>query len=466
MTQSTKASSLPLYALLVLMAPGCSDKQDTGGANSAGGTPSSPATSAARPTAAPEGAARRNVEESQALLLLRGLPTLGTAHSVAIVELNPDATNFGAILQEFELPKLTLPLHHLYYSPNGRLYATGLDPKCSLAEIGLSRDAKGAAVIKGVKCLDTGGQQVGEDIIWHNVKGKEYMFVTFMGGTGVDQADCGSVGVFDPQSNALIKTIQARKSVVAKDAPYIMYPHGMSAYQDRLVISSTVHPDLATGVGNAITVIDLNTFEPIQNIVVEDAKPVGFPSSPVEVLFVRPSIVPGVAPAVLVNTMFGFETWKIPYTEADKRFGAPVKLYDGVQGSTGVPLEFYGNQTELFVSHALPGVVKRYKLSGLPELVSSGPDIKAEAGAHHMIFFTTPSGRKVIAMQNNLLNLGNAADKDPTEIPFKAKVNAHSVTVHDLQTGDLIAKVNFKERYKQGVENIEALFGSGFVHHH
>jgi hypothetical protein len=449
MTRPTKLRFFPLYALLLITVPH-----------------SAPSAAAAQPAAAPEAAARRNVEESQALVLLRGLPTLGTKHSIAIVELNPEAKNFGAILQEFELPDLTLPLHHLYYSPNGRLYSTCLDPKSSLVEVGLSRNASGAAVIKGVKRLDTGGQQVGEDIIWHSVKGKEYMIVTFMGGTGVDQADCGSVGVFDPQSNTLIKIIQARKSQVAKGAPYILYPHGLSAYQDRLVISSTVHPDLKTGVGNAITVIDLNTLEPIQNIVVEDAKPVGFPSSPVEVLFVRPSIVPGVTPAVLVNAMFGFETWRIPYREADKSFGAPVKVYDGVKAATGVPLEFYGNQTELFVSHAVPGIVKRYKLSGLPELVPSGPDIKTGLGAHHMIFFTTAAGRKVIAVQNNLLNLGNAADKDPTEVPFIAKVNDHSVTVHDLQSGERLARVSFKERYKKGIENIEALFGSGFVHHH
>jgi hypothetical protein len=451
-------------ALLVLMLPGCSSKPESAASGPSGSVPSSTAT--APKAAAAEPAARRNVEETQALVLLRGLPTLGTTHSIAIVELNPEAANFGAILQDFELPNLTLPLHHLYYSPNGRLYATCLDPKSSLAEVSLSRNATGAAVINGVKPLNTGGQQVGEDIMWHTVNGKEYMFVTFMGGTGVDQPDCGSVGVFDPQSNALIKTIQARKSGVAAGAAYIMYPHGLSAYQDRLVISSTVHPDLKTGVGNVITVIDLNTFEPIQNIVVEDAKPVNFPSSPVEVLFVRPSIVPGVAPAVLVNTMFGFETWKIPYNETDKSFGAPMKVYDGGKAGTGVPLEFYGNQTELFVSHALPGVVKRYKLSSLPDLVSSGADIKTEVGAHHMIFFTAPSGRKVIAVQNNLLNLGNAADKDPTEIPFIAKVNANSVTVHDLQSGELLAKLDFKERYKKGVENIEALFGSGFVHHH
>jgi hypothetical protein len=40
------------------------------------------------------------------------------------------------------------------------------------------------------------------------------------------------------------------------------------------------------------------------------------------------------------------------------------------------------------------------------------------------------------------------------------------VTVHDLQSGERLAKVSFKERYKKGVENIESLFGSGFVHHH
>ena len=405
-------------------------------------------------------------EEAQAVVLLRGLPTLGTQHTVAIVEMDPEADNFGAILNEFEIPDMQLPLHHVYYSPTGRLYATGLDPKCSLAEIGLSRNASGAAQINGVNCLDTGGQQVGEDIMWHTVNGTEYMFVTFMGGTGVEQSDGGSLGVFDPQSNAVVKIIEARKSQVADGQPFIMYPHGISAFGDRMVIASTIHPDLATGVGDSITVIDLNTFTPIQNIVVEDAKPVGFPSSPVEVLFVRPGIVQDVNPAVLVNTMFGFETWRIPFNQEDKSFGTPEKLYDGATNGTGVPLEFYGNETELFVSHALPGVVKRYELSKLPDLVSSGPDIVADAGSHHMIFYSTRSGRKVIAVQNNLLNLGNAADNDPTDIDFIAKVNAHTVTVHDLGTGERLASIDFRARYKKGIENIDGLFGSGFVHHH
>ncbi len=408
----------------------------------------------------------RNAEESQGIVLLRGLPTLDTVHSVAIVELDPEAENFGAILHEYPVTGFDLPLHHLYYSPQGRLYSTGLDPSCSLAEIGLNRDASGAPVINSVDCLDTHGQQVGEDMMWHSVGDTEFMFVTFMGGTGVDQADGGSIGVFDPVSNELVKIIEARKSEVGEGEPYIMYPHGISAYEDRMVVTSTIHPDLATGVGNTITVIDLNTLEPIQNIVIEETKPVGFPSSPVEVLFVRPQISPEADLGVLVNTMFGFETWKIPFNAEDKSFGTPEKVYDGATEGTGVPLEFYGNETELFISHAIPGVVKRYDLKQLPDLVSSGPDIVAELGAHHMIFYSTSSGRKVIAVQNNLLNLGNAADEDPTDIDFIAKVNDHSITVHDLETGERLASVNFKDRYNKGIDNLEALFGSGFVHHH
>jgi len=405
-------------------------------------------------------------EETQALVLLRGLPTLDTTNSVAIVEMDPEAENFGAILYEFETPNIDPPLHHIYYSPTGRAFATALDPKCSLVEIMLARDVSGSPLINTVDCIDTGGQQVGEDIMWHTVGDNDYMFVTFMGGSGVEQSDGGTIAVLDAQSMEVIKIIEARKSNVGEGEPFIMYPHGLSAYGDRMIVTSTIHPDLATGVGNTVTVIDLNTLMPIETIVVEDSKPVGFPSSPVEVLFVRPSIVADVEPAVLVNTMFGFETWTIAYDEANKTFAAPVKIYDGVEQGTGVPLEFYGNETELFISHSLPGVVKRYDLASLPELVSSGADIVTDAGAHHMIFYSTKSGKQVIAVQNNLLNLGNAADNDPTDIDFIAKVNAHTVTVHNLATGEKLATVNFKDRYNKGIDNIDGLFTSGFVHHH
>ncbi|WP_170517237.1 hypothetical protein [Ruegeria atlantica] len=403
-------------------------------------------------------------EESQGMVLLRGLPTLDTSHSIAIIELDPESDRFGEILSEVEQPEMEHPLHHLYYSPNGRLYATGLDPSCSLAEVGLARDAAGAPVISGFTCLDTQGQMVGEDIMWANSNGQEYMFVTFMGGTGGD--DGGSVGVFDPQTNEVVKVIEARKSQVGEGAPYIMYPHGISAFEDRMVVTSTVHPDLATGVGNMLTIIDLNALEPIENIVVEKEKPLDFPSSPVEVLFARPGMHPDIEPAILANTMFGFETWKVPYDAGSKSFGEAEVIYSGVANETAVPLEFYGTEDELFISHALPGVVKRYELAALPELVSSGPDIVADPGAHHMIFFTSASGRDLIAIQNNLLNLGNGADDDPTDVDFIADLASHTISVHDLETGERLATIDFKERYNKGVDNLEGLFGSGFVHHH
>jgi len=440
MKQDIKSVLCATSAFLLLTLGACADQTDT--------------------------AAEEDVESTQAMVLLRGLPTLDTGHSVAIVELDPEAENFGEIITEYEFGGLDAPLHHMYYSPGGRLYSTGLDPACSLAEIGLSRDATGAPVINGMDCVDTQGQLVGEDIVWATSNGTEYMFVTFMGGTGLDQQDAGSVGVFDAQTNEVVKIIEARKSQVGEGEPYIMYAHGISAYGDRMVVSSTVHPDMTSGVGNAVTVIDLNTLEPIENIVVEDASPLGFPSSPVEILFVRPAISPEATPSVLVNTMFGFEVWQIPYNESDKSFGTPEKLYDGATEGTAVPMEFYGNETELFISHGIPGVVKRYDLASLPQLVPSGPDIVADAGAHHLFFFSSASGRALVAVQNNLLNLGDAAEDDPTDVDFMAKLNAHTITVHDLETGEQVASVNFKERYQKGIENVEGLFGSSFVHHH
>ena len=84
-------------------------------------------------------------EESQAVVLMRALPTLSENHSIGIIELDPESENFGKLLAEYEQPDIKHPMHHLYYSPNGRLYSTGLDPNCSLAEIGLARGRFGYA---------------------------------------------------------------------------------------------------------------------------------------------------------------------------------------------------------------------------------------------------------------------------------------------------------------------------------
>ncbi|WP_174823077.1 hypothetical protein [Ruegeria arenilitoris] len=62
--------------------------------------------------------------------------------------------------------------------------------------------------------------------------------------------------------------------------------------------------------------------------------------------------------------------------------------------------------------------------------------------------------------------MGNSADNDPTDVDFMAGLNGRTISVHDLETGKRLATVNIKDRYNKGVENLEGLFGSGFVHHH
>ena len=86
------------YAIAVALLLGltaCSKEKPTNVAQSAGPPPVVADSASPEPASTPQ----RNIEESQAVVLLRGLPTLDTVHSVAIVEMDPEAENFGAILQ-------------------------------------------------------------------------------------------------------------------------------------------------------------------------------------------------------------------------------------------------------------------------------------------------------------------------------------------------------------------------------
>jgi hypothetical protein len=147
-----------------------------------------------------------------------------------------------------------------------------------------------------------------------------------------------------------------------------------------------------------------------------------------------------------------------------KRLGAFQKIMLGDDEGIGIPLEFYGNSSqkfgaELFVSWSVPGVVKRFDMSKLPELVeNTEAPIESGAGAHHMFFFTTASGREVMAVQNNLLNLGTALGPD---------LSANTVTIHDVSTGEKLETIDFEGGpSKSAVEYVDAIFGSGYAHHH
>jgi DNA-binding beta-propeller fold protein YncE len=376
----------------------------------------------------------------------------GGADGVALINLDPESADFGQIMQEFELGEGVLP-HHLYYNyDQSRLYNTTLGGEF-LYELLLERDEDGVPTITGSQAIDTGESIVGEDMFFTG-DGETY-WMTFIGGSGGERD--GSIGVFDAQTNALINTIVAPEPEnPANGEPFVLYPHGISANEDLgyLMVTSTVHPDLTTGVGNTVTVIDMETGEPVQTALVgeswEDL------TQPVEVLMLRD----GLPSYALVTTIFGGDIWIAPFDEQSGRLGEFTEAMDGGANGLGVALEFYigpGEDLEsdedqlLYVSFAVPGVVNAYSLDNLPEL-ELVKTFQAEPGAHHFGFFVTESGREAMVIQNNLLN-GEG-------------INAGTFTIVDIHTGESLGSLDLAAEYGLMPESVESAMGNGhFIHH-
>jgi DNA-binding beta-propeller fold protein YncE len=380
----------------------------------------------------------------------------GGADGVLLMDLDPESPEFGSILQNFELGEGVVP-HHLYYNQDqSRLYNTTLGGEF-LYELKVERDENGIPTITAAEAIDVGDSMVGEDLYFSEDGSRFWM--TFLGGRGGLQD--GTVGVFDAQTNELIQTIDAPvPSDLTSGEPFILYPHGISANEDLgiLMVTSTTHPDGASGVGNTTSVIDMETGEVLQTLLAADTP--DQLSAPVEVLLLRDDF-----PAYALTTaMLTGDIWIAPYEEADSAFGAFSKAFSGAENNVGFALEFYIGPGDdvysdedkfLYVSFGVPGLVNVYSLDNLPEL-ELVRTLPAEAGAHHMGFFRTESGREVTVIQNNLLNLN-----DP--LP---PLNAGSLMVVDIHTAEILGTVNLPETHGLLPESIESAMGNAhFVHH-
>lgn len=375
----------------------------------------------------------------------------GGADGVLLINLDPESEDFGEILQTFELGEGVLP-HHLYYNHDqSRLYNTTLNGEY-LYELLLERDDNGVPTIVGSKPIDTGESIVGEDIFF-SADG-DYFWITFIGGKGGERD--GSIGMFDARTNELVETIIAPEPEdPASGQPFILYPHGISANEDMgyMVVTSTVHPDLTTGVGNTVTLIDMETNEPVQTVLVAESW--DDLSQPVEVLLLRDEL-PSYA---LVTTVYGGDVWVAPVDE-ETGLGEFTEVIDGSAEELGIALEFYmgpGEDIEsdedqlLYVSFALPGVVNAYSLDNLPEL-ELVKSFQAEAGAHHFGFFVTESGREAMVVQNNLLN-GEG-------------INAGTLTIVDIHSGEQLGRLDLAGDQGMMPESIESAMGNAhFIHH-
>lgn len=364
----------------------------------------------------------------------------GQSDGIAVIELDPEAPDFGNISSKLELGVGVLP-HHLYYNQSAnKLYTTALGGSY-LYEIKTEKDKIGQPKLVSSKPIDTGENTVGENLFFTN-DGR--FFMTFMGGAG--GLKDGSVGVFNANNNQLIKTIKA--PIQENPNKFIMYPHGISVNEEKglMMVTSTIHPDLTSGFGNTCTLLDLNTYEVKETYQVADS-PTDM-SSPVEVLLLR-----GKFPQyALATTMLGGDIWIAPYNTTTKKYDAFTKIFDGSTQGLGWTLEMYiDDNNRLYVSFADPGKVLIFDISNLPQLKLI-KTLTADKGAHHMVFFKTKKGKEVVAVQNNLLNIPN--------------LNSGTISVIEIESGKTLGTVDLRGKYGILPESIEGTNGpTSYMHH-
>ncbi|WP_313000474.1 YncE family protein [Chryseobacterium gleum] len=364
----------------------------------------------------------------------------GASDGMAVIELDPEAPNFGNISSKLELGIGVLP-HHIYYNLDAKKMFTTALGGSYLYEVKTGKDQNGQPKLISATSIDTGENTVGENLFFTN-DGRYFM--TFMGGAGGPKD--GSIGVFNANNNQLIKTIKA--PIQSNPNKFIMYPHGISVNEEKglMMVTSTIHPDLTTGMGNTCTLLDLNTYEIKETYRVADS-PTDL-SAPVEVLLLR-----GKFPQyALATTMLGGDIWIAPYNNTTKKYDAFTKIFDGSTQGLGWTLEMYIDDTnKLYVSFADPGKVLVFDISNLPQLKLL-KTFDADKGAHHMAFFKTRSGKDVVAVQNNLLDLPN--------------LNSGTISIIDINTGKKLGTVDLRNKYGILPESIEGTNGpSSYMHH-
>jgi hypothetical protein len=372
----------------------------------------------------------------------------GGDDGLAIVDLDPESWFFGKLTDRLDVGPGVVAHHPYLNHDEEKLYLTALGGDF-LYSVGFYYDWWGMPQLTGVTPLDTGGMTVGEDMYFTH-DGTRY-YVTFMGGDGSLLG--GAVNVYDAETDELIEVIQATKPAdPSSTEPYILWPHGISADEERnrLMVASCIHPDTVSGIGNTLTTIDMTTNTPIKTQLAADSA--DDLSSPVEVLLTRDDL----PPVALTGTEFGNDIWAAPFDPVAGDYGPFIRVVEGEDRGLAVPLEFYiyptsTGEKELFVSWGVPGVVEVYSLDSLPALPLKR-SFATGAGAHHMVFFRTKGGREVVAVQNNLLNF--------------AGLNAGTITVHDVYTGELLGTADLPSRYDILPESVEGAYGHGDVIHH
>ncbi|MBI4000524.1 MAG: YncE family protein [Nitrospira defluvii] len=308
---------------------------------------------------------------------------------IAIMDIDPESSDFGKILMEIPLPS-DLVAHHIFFNRDRtKAYVTALG-KSLLHVMDLTRFPYRLRAIAVPDC------QVLEDLVVS--EDNRTWYLTCMGSSTVIMGDA--------VKDQPIKTISAAEPAAA----FILNPHGIAIHNgiDRVLITSTVKPDNMAEAGDTVTVLEASTGKVLSTHRVS-AKPSPAKAAPVEVMF-SPKANP---PVVHITNMFDATLWAGIWDSKTQSFSFN-QVDDFGPRQQGMPLEMLYNAKgdRLYVTTAKPGFVNLYDNTD-PRQPKFLQAIPAAPGAHHSVL--SPDERYLF-VQNSLLNLEGMSDGSITVI--------------------------------------------------
>ena len=319
---------------------------------------------------------------------------------IAIMDIDPESTDFGKILMEIPLPA-DLVAHHIFFNRDrSKAYITALG-KSLLHVIDLTSFPYRLRAIPVPDC------KVGEDLVVS--EDNKTWYLTCMGSSNVIMGDA--------VKDVPIKTVSAAQPADA----FILYPHGIAIHNgiDRVLITSTVKPDMSES-GETVTVLEASTGKVLSTHKIS-TKPSPANSAPVEVMF-APNANP---PVVHITNMLEGTLWAGVWDPKTQAFSF-YQVDDFGPRQQGMPLEmmYNGKGDRLYVTTAKPGFVNLYDNTDprQPKFLKALP---AAPGAHHTVL--SPDERYLF-VQNSLLNLEGISDG--------------SITVIDLTKGTVLGSID------------------------
>ena len=159
---------------------------------------------------------------------------------IAIMEIDPESSDFGKILMDIPLPA-DLVAHHIFFNRDRtKAYITALG-KSLLHVIDLTRFPY------RLRAIDVPDCQVSEDLVVS--EDNRTWYLTCLGSSTVIMGDA--------VKDVPIKTVRAAEPATAS----ILYPHGIAIHDgiDRVLVTSTVKPDDMAQAGDSVTVLEAST---------------------------------------------------------------------------------------------------------------------------------------------------------------------------------------------------------------